>query len=311
MTNAATHVRCAEAQLLATEMDLRSALASPVSKEGWADLEIEFYAPSTNRQIEAAIAVRAILARTYSIERLRAFIVELRCRVAMLRGLSPPDSHDLAGQSDQGRLEAEALSLLDSLKVDYTFVSERDRYTSAVRKWCLMFVAAAFVALGTISVVWHAWLKHQAVDSAIANSFANYAVLMVIAAAGAVISIMQRTQSQANRPLSGDPVAQISGFQHGLGGILVAGLAGPALGILLVPIFSGRMLEIAGLTPQFSVCAAGDPALGFRLLDAATCLAGPQDSARLLVWAFAAGFVERLVPDVLDRIMGPIKAKSA
>ncbi len=37
--------------------------------------------------------------------------------------------------------------------------------------------------------------------------------------------------------------------------------------------------------------------------------AGPYDALKMLLWGFVAGFAEKLVPDVLDKISGNLPAR--
>lgn len=301
--------RCAEARMLAADLDLQAAEdRNLIPEPTLALIRRGFESPSSGEQIAAAVELRARLAETYATDRLRPLVDHLRARLAILRGTAPAEG-DADPPPSRAALLAEALSLLEQLKLSYTFISERDTRVSEIRSWALSLLAALFAVLVVVfaaGTVVRSALPNLETELAV-NSLLNYGLLVAVAASGAVVSIIQRSQAQAVADLSvGDPVAHISALRHGLSGLVVAGLAGPALALVLVPLFAGGIITIGDLTPTFNkVC--DEAVANFNLIDHCVSL-DMTGSAKMLVWAFLAGFAERLVPDVLDRLVGRVGA---
>ena len=117
---------------------------------------------------------------------------------------------------------------------------------------------------------------------------------------GGFVSIQQRLKL-----LSGDELAH---------------LAESWVGVLLIPIFGGifalvfYMLTLSGilegaLFPSFSIPAFADSPTpeDLRRFLTETYPASGEDFARLGFWAFACGFSERLVPDMIKGTIGRSK----
>lgn len=92
-----------------------------------------------------------------------------------------------------------------------------------------------------------------------------------------------------------------------LGGryLLVYSFVPPVIGaiaaVVLYLVFVGGLLD-GGLFPEIS-CASGKSCLSLADLMNNYWPSQPEDYGKALVWAFAAGFSERLVPDVLQGLV--------
>jgi len=102
-------------------------------------------------------------------------------------------------------------------------------------------------------------------------------------------------------------IALITPTVRQLGGryLMMYSLVPPVIGaiaaVVLYLIFVGRLLE-GGLFPAFS-CRKGMGCSSVLDLMNNYWPSNPEDYGKVLVWSFAAGFSERLVPDVLQGLV--------
>ena len=320
--------RYAEARVLAAELDLdlvQVALrhAPPSRTDGdfdqandaaereekFARLTAGFNSPFPSEQIAAAVDLRKWLVCDYDRERLIWFLPQLRERYAMAVGPKAPKPDPPPADPTQvtrETLEAEALSLLERLKLLYTLSSEREILTGRMRRWALGLLGALFIALIVTRLA--PSLMPPGDFRTTSNILANFAVIAFVGAAGAMVSILRRTESAMESASSDiDPVRQVSALSQGLTAVFIAAFVGAAVSFVLIAIFaSGLMREgtivgatAAALFPHLDPCAK---ACTLSLLDNGLIFGGPAESAKMLVWAFIGGFSEQLVPDVLDRL---------
>lgn len=326
--------RCSEAMMLAADLDLELAehqLSLKMARsqtsllaEDLKTIREGFESPRPTEQIAAAIELRKRLAETYSTDRLRWMLAHLRGR--FVAALGPDKAREsVNGVTDlrkakKDELIAEAHSVLEQLKLQYTLVIDRDSRVNRIRSVAVVALLALFLGLALVP----AYATEEVMGGAYSvKSLISFAVVFIAASAGSIVSILQRSGGSTASlfPAGQDPIRQISALRHGIGGVFVSVLMGPALAIVLVAIFIGGMIQIDGLTPEILPCLPEKPTpdqsssgkfaeiCTFSMLDHEVGLRGPADAAKLLLWAFLAGFAERLVPDVLDRFVGAAKTK--
>src|SRR5262249_17408100 len=110
---------------------------------------------------------------------------------------------------------------------------------------------------------------------------------------GGVLSTYNRLQ---NTPIgSGEPVEELVKLTQGRWSIVISPFLGGAFAVILFVLMAGKLLQ-GGLLPAFADPASNPNYPVTAILWLFTWPASVGDAAKLLVWAFIAGFAERLVP---------------
>ena len=105
-----------------------------------------------------------------------------------------------------------------------------------------------------------------------------------------MLSLQQRIE---NLPNKGDTVRNILALESGRETTWTTSIAGAIFAVILNLIFAGGMIE-GNLFPNFHYLNHGG-----------VVSPGPgplSDIAKMLIWAFVAGFAERMVPDTITRL---------
>lgn len=320
--------RYAEARILAAELDLdlteialrhgNQGYAEGGTAEGNSQAEREekfkrltegFRSPYPSEQIAAAVDLRKWMVRDYGIERLKWFVPQLRERYVQAVG---PKNLKLdhivfcAEDASRDELEAEALSLLERLKLLYTLSSEREVLTGRMRRWALGLLCWLFLALMITRV-----LPNVVPGGALRESvtvISNFSLIAFVGAAGAMVSVLRRTESaMASASSEIDPVRQVSALSQGLTAVFIAAFVGMSVSFVLVAFFASGLVQggaivgtgAAALFPQIVPCRYDCP---ITLVNRGLMFPAAVDAAKMMVWAFIGGFSEQLVPDVLDRL---------
>ena len=133
---------------------------------------------------------------------------------------------------------------------------------------------------------------------------------------GAVISMARRLKNYVAVPMSDtDPFIRMTGMENGKAGMHLSIISGAAFAVVLYFLFLGGIADSLlgeGILPKFPH-ATIDPQ-GYSTLEQVFGNMIPVDAAslaRLLVWSFIAGFGEKFVPDILDRLSHPAQEKTA
>ena len=325
--------RYAEARVLAAELDLDlTEIALRHGSRGHSESDLEegnsqaereekfkrltegFNSPYPSEQIAAAVDLRKWMVRDFGLERLIWFVPQLRERYALAVGpkskLEPiPISPD---DAPRAVLEAEALSLLERLKLLYTLSSEREVLTGRMRRWALGLLGVLFLALMVTRVIPN--LVPPGSTREAVNIIANFSLIAFIGAAGAMVSVLRRTESAMESASSEiDPVRQVSALSQGLTAVFIAAFVGMSVSFVLVAFFASGLVRegaivgggAASLFPTIIPCRYDCP---LSLVNRGLMFAAAGDSAKMMVWAFIGGFSEQLVPDVLDRLTKAARA---
>lgn len=348
--------RCSEARVIASALDLDLVHVPPIDADLLTRLRKGFEDPSPGEQIAAAVELRKLMARGYDAERLAWLVRHLRERYAEASGrpivtapakplpidsagdlldeaASPPEPafEEIApdtGVASRSEMLAEASSLLEELKLRYTLSSEREMLTADLRSNALRLLVILFIALAisrVISPVFTglSWLLHtepSAYGLGALSTISNLTVIAVVGAAGAMVSILRRTEPAMDIASTNiDPVQQVAGLRHGDTAVWISGFVGAAVSFVLLALFaSGLMTEealagkmVAALFPKIETCAGPNAVCTLTILDMGLNFPNGLDAAKMLIWAFIGGFSEQLVPDVLDRLTKAAKLDKA
>jgi hypothetical protein len=319
--------RYAEARVLAAELDLDlTEIALRHGSQGHSESDVDegnsqaereekfkrltegFNSPYPSEQIAAAVDLRKWMVRDYGLERLKWFVPQLRERYTQAVGPKAAKLEPIAYAPDDSRaeLEAEALSLLERLKLLYTLSSEREILTGRMRRWALGLLCWLFLALMVTRV-----LPNITPPGAVRESvtvIANFSLIAFVGAAGAMVSVLRRTESaMASASSEIDPVRQVSALSQGLTAVFIAAFVGMSVSFVLVAFFASGLVRdgaivgtgAAALFPQIVPCRYDCP---ITLVNRGLMFPAAMDAAKMMVWAFIGGFSEQLVPDVLDRL---------
>jgi hypothetical protein len=196
---------------------------------------------------------------------------------------NPPDAA-IANLAD---LRADLEKILEEFHWLYTACRARDERLRRMKSWLVLILGLSVVVLGVIVGE---------------DKPSTLGVIMVSGMAGALMSIVRRSQAVASAPLSGtDPVLDLSGLQSGFVGIVIALVSGAVFATLLYMLFIAGASDIVGKLVPTIETEPNCKGMYDVIVRCSTPKTG-ADFAKLAVWSFLAGFGERLVPDVLDRI---------
>lgn len=230
--------------------------------------------------------------------RRRAWMIRERFRLLSGEGVyqryeasNPPDPVAASRQE----LLADLENLLDQMRATYVLSAAREKRV----RW-LKGVLAALTLVAVLGAG-GAYLYEASRE----GGGSLVLLIAVFGMLGALMSIMRRLQSLISvGALTQDPVVALTGLSYGMVGVVVALLSGAVFALLLYAVMlSGLLGGGGGLLPEF----VGPPGYAPNRITLSYVLfeVNPKtypDFAKLIVWSFAAGFAERLVPDVLDRI---------
>lgn len=192
---------------------------------------------------------------------------------------------------DEVKLRADLESLLSEIHKLQIIIPRRESQRNNLTKWlgisaCLIIIAAAFICYLLLKCP---NFRHPIVAGALVG---------MTGAVGGIVSAQRRLQ------LIPGETSSYTQLKYGWFSIaIIAPLSGLIFAMLLSLMFLSGLLEGA-LFPKF-LPMQPDSNTGEDLLMQVRHI-HPQsvaDICKLFVWSFIAGFAERFVPDVLDRLM--------
>jgi hypothetical protein len=186
------------------------------------------------------------------------------------------------------QLRAELMTIAERLRYLYTFIPPREATRSRLATTAGIWTLIAALLAGGVYFAFH-------------GNIPTFWVVFFIGEMGGFLSVQHRLQKADG----GDPLFRELQLSSGWFSIVVvAPIIGSFFAVLLYFLFVAGLLQ-GGFFPTF---AGGDSAkAGSVTLSDFLAHGVPAtiaDWGKLMVWSFIAGFAERFVPGVLDRLSG-------
>ncbi|MFM7132497.1 MAG: hypothetical protein ACKO85_18345 [Isosphaeraceae bacterium] len=234
-----------------------------------------------------AIMLQRVVIHFLSPEPLRLRAESIRTRFQALVGSELFDRYFPDYQVDAGistdNLRAELDFILAETMYVYMITPLRPLSRGRLLAYCLRpFLLISIAMIFTSCVM--AYVEKRF------DQFATLAMIPVFGAMGAMISLQQRVENLPNR---GDAVRNIMALESGRETLWTTSIAGAIFGVILNLIYAGRIIE-GNLFPSFQYLFEAKYNSGSGGVLA--------DISKMLIWAFIAGFAERLVPDTITRL---------
>ena len=215
-------------------------------------------------------------------------VADLKMRIVgfrdMLSNLMTSDGYramqaqfcNLATEDDPHKLRGEARALVSRLYRRYEGVPAVERLRRDIV--FKIYAAAVGVALAVFGVVYY-------VDTP------SWAWVAVAGAIGASVSTMSRLYDLDARH---EPFKTWLTIENGQMTLILAPVVGATFALVLLSLFWGGIIT-GTIFPEFPKQVDGDPPLKDVML-------APDSFAKLMLWGFASGWAERMVPDVLNKL---------
>lgn len=260
-------------------------LLARVDALGLAGAEIEkVRANPQPYQPDDACELELLLLRQMSADQLRHEIRGLRTRASAVAGIAPMSS---AGRPpSDAEILAEAIYLVSAIQKGYVL---NDEVEKTRRRMVLLMTLIAAVVLG----VWFAGATMRGTVGSLTNG------VVVLGVMGGYTSCLRRVSTLV---AGTDQIAAIQALSASRSSMVAAPILGVIFSLLLLLCFQGGLVKGA-VFPNLEVIpntAFDTPFLQFLF---GTVKAANEDFAKLLVWSFIAGFSERLMPDMIDRLV--------
>lgn len=180
----------------------------------------------------------------------------------------------------------EAAALASRIYRRYALVPAVESLKASITAWMMAVVGAAIA--GTIALTYY---KMVALD--------GYWLAALAGATGAAVSTTMRLHQINPRH---EPLLTWLSLERGKTSLWVAPILGAVFGLLMLLFFRAGLVqgELFPRLDSWQWMSIG-PDSGTAICNTHPCSA-IRDIAKLLIWAFAAGWAERLIPDVLNKL---------
>jgi hypothetical protein len=193
-------------------------------------------------------------------------------------------------------MKADLTRILDVLHWHYSLIPMRERMRKSLTKYCVVYVVGYTVLAGVLLHGFHVY----------GNDFA--AVLTCVVYWGIIGGFVSSQRRMERIPSDGDPLIGVFGLDSADYYLWLSPMLGGIFAVILMLMFIAGILK-GTVFPDF-VLTVEKTSRGLSYFEFAwhTLPRAADDYAKLFVWAFLAGFAERLVPDSLDRLSSKLSA---
>jgi hypothetical protein len=201
-----------------------------------------------------------------------------------------------ANEAYRAKVRADAEDLLNATHWWYTNSNYREqRIQSVKRKLCVgLFLCTSLVVI------------LSACNKTEPSAALVLLTVVLMGGMGAILSIGRRMLPVSSQNVTeSDPIIKATQFDHGGIGILLSIFAGGAAALVLYLLMVAGLHRLGDqLMPQFvSPCLYSDWCnLSLNSFFASLIPVDTKSFAMVLCWSFVAGFAEKFVPDILDRM---------
>lgn len=214
---------------------------------------------------------------------------------------NPPDLGNK--KSPIAAVRADVQDLVGGLHWWYVSAYRREKELRQLKLVLLVLVGIGFLLVCGVSALVP---KFAAADASWMTPFSMVTFVLYAGFLGAITSTLRRIQPVAAEPITAsDPLIKSMALEKGNIGVYLSTSLGAIFAVVLAIAFAAGLNEVVGslapvFAPPMDIDCCGDSSLTelFESLRPATS----TDFAKLLLWSFAAGFSERFVPDMLDRL---------
>jgi hypothetical protein len=210
-----------------------------------------------------------------------------RARYEAYLASSPPDPRT----APESEVRADVEHLVGELHWYYGLQPVRERF----RIRFIRYISVLLLVLALAFILYLAIVHREHNPSLVLVLFTGLV--------GATMSVLHRMEQAQG---GGDPIATSMAWEQAQGSLFFAPCSGAIFAAILYLIFGAGLLqgiafpEIATAGPEL---AGKGEYLSFPEFVRHTGPVSGLDWFKLLLWSFAAGFAERLVPDAIDRIV--------
>ena len=198
----------------------------------------------------------------------------------------PPDP----SSSTPEEIQADLSSIAAEIHYRYLLAPAREAAREKLNLLTLIAVAA-FLAVVVVLVAVY-WRTHGIIN------VPALAVVIFFGATGGLVSVQQRLQALPED----DPLFGLLAISSSQFSVFFSPLVGAVFAIILYHFFIGHLLS-GSLFPDIATPAGTPVGVPFNVFAGDTGPIGGADWAKLEIWSFIAGFGERFVPDILNRLI--------